>query len=159
MFSKPTFRLLLHGVAVFVLWFSGCGTPVPENQPVTIVVKSAKGEPMNMVKVKFIPLTEGLDGNYIATGVTDDNGSCMPTVPGNPEVAGVPACKHKVLFSEAPVSPEARAGEERGDQSIARKELKSRRHRPIPNKYSRLLTTPIDATVAEDQLEIEFVLE
>ena len=129
------------------------------NQPVTVVVKSSSGEPMNMVKVKFIPQIEGLDGNYIATGVTDENGSCMPTVPGSPKIAGVPAGKHKVLVSEAPVSKEARAAEERGDQSIAMKEKKSRKYRPIPPKYTRILSSPIEAEVTKDNLEIELVLE
>lgn len=159
MFSKNTFALLCFSSLMMLVPFAGCGTPVPRNLPITVTVKSANGESMNSVKVKFIPLTEGLDGNYIATGVTDEDGVCMPTVPGSPEVSGVPACKHKVLFAEAPVSGEARAAEERGDQSLARKEKKSRRHRPIPQKYTRLLSSPVEAEVTEGNLEIEFVLE
>ena len=139
--------------------FAGCGATIPENHQVTVVVKSSSGEPMNMVKVKFIPQTEGLDGNFIATGVTDEDGICMPTVPGKPKTAGVPAGKHKVLVSEAPVSNEARAAEERGDQSIARKEKSSRKHRPIPRKYTRILSSPMEADVSGDNLEIELVLE
>lgn len=139
--------------------FAGCGTSVPENLPVTVVVKSSSGEPMNMVKVKFIPQTKGLDGNFIATGVTDDDGMCMPTVPGNPETAGVPAGKHKVLVGEAPVSNEARAAEERGDQSLARREKSSRKHRPIPPNYTRILSSPIEAEVTKENLEIELILE
>ena len=149
----------LLGVSLTLGCLTGCEPPVPGNLPVTVVVKSASGKPMNLVKVKFIPQTEGLDGNYIATGVTDDNGICTPTVPGSPAVAGVPACKHKVLFSEAPVSKEARAAQERGDQSIARKERKTRRHRPIPGKYIRLMSTPIELDVAEGNVEFELLLE
>lgn len=159
MLSKLPLRPLLFGSVLVAMTFGGCGRSAPENLPATIVVKSSSGEPMNMVKVKFIPQTEGLDGNYIATGITDDAGSCMPTIPGNPNIAGVPAGKHKVIISEAPVSNEARTAQDRNDQALANKEMKSRKYRPIPRKYSRILSTPIEVDINEDNLEIEFVLE
>ena len=159
MSNRKAFLSILLATPLVCVTLAGCGPSVPPNLPVTVVVKNASGEPMNMVKVKFIPQAEGLDGTYVATGITDDEGVCSPTVPGNSKGAGVPACKHKVLFGEAPVSSEARAAQERGDQSIARKERKSRRHRPIPRKYIRLLSSPVEVEVSEDNLEFELSLD
>ena len=54
-------------VLVTALCFvAGCGETVPDIVPLTVSVKTAKGKPLNRVDVRFVPMLESLDGNFIA---------------------------------------------------------------------------------------------
>jgi len=158
MFSKVLLPLSL--ALTLSLSLSGChrGPVIPENVPISIVVINSKGQPLNKVKVRLIPQLDGLDGNFIARGTTDDQGRCSPSLPGK-EKSGVPACRHKVQVTEAGMSDEARRAYEDGDVSLSIKEKKSLKNRPFPKEYTRLLSTPLEIEVTPDQTEIELKLE
>lgn len=147
--------LLLVTIAIFV---TGCGEGTPDLVPVTAFVKTADGEPVGQLKIRLVPQDNSLDGNYIATGVTGDDGKCVLKLPGRQE-SEIPACQHKVLVLEAPESAEARQAYMSGDPSAIEKELGERKGRPIPGKYSTLQRTPLLIDISAGQPEIEIVLE
>jgi hypothetical protein len=137
----------------------GCGgDSAPEIVPLKVTVKTAKGQPINQVQVRFVPQSDSLDGNFIAKGVTDDKGTCELMMPGKTE-SGLPVGAHKVLVADGPVSGDAREAYMRGDAGASNKEMAGRRHRPINAKYSKLQTTPLTITVSADEPEIDIVLD
>jgi len=91
--------LLIAIVCLFaVSQFVGCGGPAkPELVQMTVTVKTGKGQPINHVEVRFVPQVDGLDGNDIATGVTDAQGTCQLMLPGKEE-PGCFACLCWVSF-------------------------------------------------------------
>ena len=147
--------LLLVTVSVLV---TGCGESIPDLVPVTAFVKSADGEPIGQLKIRLVPQDNSLDGNYIASGITGDDGKCVLKLPGRQE-SEIPACQHKVLILEAPESAEARQAYMSGDPSAVKKELSERKGRPIPDKYSTLQRTPLVIEISAERPEIEIVLE
>jgi hypothetical protein len=153
-------RLALSAVLVAtMLLFAGCGgTAVPDVVPVTVVVKTKSGSPVNNVLVRFVPQAEGLDGNYIATGVTDKEGTCVLSFPGKEDEPGCCACLHKVQLLEGPPPEEARSAyTQDGGASIDRFE-KTLKHRPLPKEYERLTTTTLTFTPSEDDSTFEITL-
>ena len=138
--------------------FVGCGKSIPPSVPVSVTVKTKNGDPINYLNVRFVPTDNSLDGNFIATGVTDDEGTCELNMPGGPD-SGVSVGEHKVQILDASISGEARAAYMSGDPSVAEREQKLRKHRPINDKYTRLSTTPLKFTVSADQPTIEIVLD
>ena len=154
--NQNSFLLLL--VAFFVC-VAGCGESAPELVPFAAVVKTAEGEPVSHLKLRMIPQDNSLDGNFIATGVTGEDGKCVLTLPGRDDSA-IPACLHKVLVVEAPESNEARQAYMAGDPTAIEKELSERKNgRPISKKYSTLQNTPLSVEVSADKPELEIVLE
>ncbi len=131
---------------------------MPPSVPVSVIVTTKAGEPINYLNVRFVPMTEGLDGNFIATGLTDDSGMCELKMPGKLE-SGVSVGEHKVQILDSSISADAREAYMAGDSSVAERESKLRKHRPINDKYSRLSTTPLKFTVSADQPTIEIVLD
>jgi hypothetical protein len=138
--------------------FVGCEKSVPPSVPVQVTVKTKDGQPINFLKVRFVPTTEGLDGNFIASGVTDDAGTCELKMPGKSD-SGVSVGEHKVQIFDASISDDAREAYMSGDSSVADREQRLRKHRPINDKYTRLSTTPLQFIVSADQPTIEIVLE
>ena len=63
-------------IVAAVCLFSGCGETVPDIVPLTVSVTNSGGKPINNVRVRFVPMLESLDGNFIASGVTDSKGVC-----------------------------------------------------------------------------------
>lgn len=151
------FVTLLTLVNFFVL-FTGCGAGTPDLVPVTAVVKTAAGEPVGQLKIRLVPQDDTLDGNFIASGVTGDDGKCVLKLPGR-QTSEIPACLHKVLVLEAPESAEARQAYMNGDPSAIEKELGERKGRPISTKYSTLQNTPLVVEISAEQPEIEIVLD
>ena len=154
--KKQSSSLLL--LVIFFGCMTGCGESEPDLVPVTAIVKSAKGEPVSHLKLRLIPQGNELDGNYIATGVTGEDGKCVLKLPGRQDSA-IPACEHKVLVVEAPESDEARQAYMSGDPTAIEKELSERKGRPISDKYSRLQTTPLLVEISADNPELEIVLD
>ena len=159
------FRNIFKAKANFVLavlilccLLLGCGPSIPPSVPVKVTVKTKSGEPINMLNVRFVPTNKDLDGNFIATGVTDDEGTCDLNMPGKPD-SGVSVGEHIVQIMDAGISGDARAAYMSGDPTLAEREEKLRKHRPINDKYTRLSTTPLKFTVSADQPTIEIVLE
>ena len=145
--------LLLATVCLFaVSQLVGCAPAKPEIVPLTVIVKTAKGQPINNVQVKFVPQIEGLDGNAIAVGVTDDQGSCQPMLRGS-EDPGCYACLHKIEVSEGPLPDDIRAAYTSDGGASGKAFQQSLKHRPIPKDYTRLNTTPLSYTPSADNSE------
>lgn len=147
-------------ILVLLFFIAGCSgkTVAPENVPLSVVVRNSQGKPLNRVNVKFFPQIDGLDGNYIASGVTDDKGRCELKLPGG-EVSACPACQHKVQISEGGISDAAQEAYMSGDPSVSIREKKSKKNRPIPKKYTLLSSTPLLIDVSAEEPEIEIDLE
>jgi hypothetical protein len=140
--------------------FAGCsgGSSTPEVVPMTVTVKTAKGQPINNVLVRFVPQIEGLDGNFIATGVTDSNGTCELKFPGKGK-PGCCACEHKVLVLEGPVPDEARANYAKDQGASIERFNNSLKHRPLPKKYSLLVDTPLRCTPSAETSTFDIELK
>lgn len=144
---------------VSVVCFTGCGgDTLPDLVPLTAVVKNSEGIPIGQVKLRMIPQDDSLDGNFIASGVTDEEGKCVLKLPGKQDSA-IPACAHKVLVVEGPESADARLAYMGGDPTAIEKELSERKGRPISKRYSLLQETPLVIDVSADKPEVEIVLE
>ena len=137
---------------------SGCGEPVPDVVPLSVSVKTRDGKPLNSVQVRFVPMLESLDGNFIATGITDANGECEIVLPGKSE-SSITVGSHKVQLLETGGSAEARAAYMAGDPSVALREKNNLKNRPIPQIYERLSATPLLYDISPDQGRIDIVLE
>ncbi len=106
------------------------------------------GDPIPHARVEFYPLQKGLDGNYMASGVTDEEGNYTLSHKGG-SVSGVTACLCKVTISEGPMPPEIRAMGQKGAGKL--KQYRSKlKNRPIPSEYGTLGTTPLEITVNVD---------
>ena len=81
--------------------------------------------------------------------------------------SGCPACLCKVTITEAPIPDKIRADLENGDRGgdeggsiAAYKQFKnSLPLRPIPQRYTRLKSTPLEAEVSVENFEFEFDVE
>ena len=136
---------------------TGCGETVPDIVPLTVSVKTSDGKPLNAVQVKLIPMLQTLDGNFIASGVTDSDGVCVIKLPGKSE-SSVTVGEHKIQLLEAGDSDEARAAYMNGDPSVSLKEKKNRKNRPLPKIYERVSSTPLMYDISPDQPQIDIVL-
>ena len=146
----PSLAFLVLGI----ITLTGCGEKPPEIVPVTgtVVYKNA---PYGNVEVKFIPMRNDLDGNYVASGVTNKAGEFTLHLQGKTE-PGCCACECKVLIVEGPIPGDTRSQDEQSLLAAAnfRKSLKNR---PIPKKYERVGTTPLllNVTAENNSFEIE----
>jgi hypothetical protein len=146
-----SFALLVLGV----ITISGCGEAPPEIVPVTGIL-TCKGNPVGNAEVKFVPMQDGLDGNYSASGVTDRAGKFTLQLPGQSE-PGCCACECKVLVVEGPIPGDTRGQDEKSLLAAAnfRKSLKNR---PIPKQYERVGTSPLSYTVSAETNNFEIEL-
>ena len=145
--------LLLSAIATSL--FTGCGgTAIPDVVPMKVTVLSKTGGPVNNARIRFIPLIEGLDGNYIAEGVTDDNGVCELAFPGSDE-PGCCACPSKVLVLEGPEPEEARAAYFSDGGAAIERFKTSLKNRPIPMEYGSVSKTPLECAPSESVSEYE----
>lgn len=125
----------------------GCGPGIPPIAEVSGTV-TKNGDPVPHARVEFYPLQEGLDANYMASGVTDKEGNYTLSHKGG-SVSGVTACLCKVTISEGPMPPEIRAMGQAGAEKL--KQFRSKlKNRPIPSEYGALGTTPLEVTVSVD---------
>lgn len=145
-------------IMVVVGLISGCGETVPDVVPLTVSVTKAGGKPLNAVRVRFVPMLESLDGNFNASGVTDDEGICIIKLPGKSE-SSITVGEHKVQINEAGISNEAQKAYMKGDSSVSKKEKRNRKNRPLPKKYERVSSTPLKYDISPDQARIDIVLE
>lgn len=147
---------LVFVMAVGLATLSGCTPAPPPVIPVSGVL-TLNGAPLPHAEIKFVPMQEGLGGNYTASGVTDKNGKFTVSLPGKTE-PGCCACECKILVVEGPMPAAAREDSARGMKKGAdfRASLKNR---PIPSIYDRTGTTPLTVTVGEGNDKFEFDLE
>ena len=139
--------------AVVLSCLAGCnGRPNPTVFPVAGVI-TAKGEPINNVEVRFIPMQEGLDGNFIAKGVSDENGRFVLSFPGT-EGSGAVAGENKVIILEGPM-PEGARGQSEESQMEAVAFVRGLKNRPIPKRFSSLSESPLSFTVTAETAEYD----
>ncbi|MEL7496054.1 MAG: hypothetical protein AAFN77_00485 [Planctomycetota bacterium] len=148
----PANTIMAVVVLATVLVFTGCGPSMPEIVPVSGTI-TVNGEPYESVEVKFYPLQPGLDGNTIATGVTDKDGKYTLSLPGK-DTPGACACECKVTISEGPI-PDAVRGSG-NDQIASTRYLASLKNRPVPVIYTRMADTPFTVTVSPDEETYDF---
>ncbi len=134
---------------------AGCDKSPPEIVPVTGIL-TYNNAPLFNAEVKFIPMEDGLDGNYVASGVTDKSGAFTLHLQGQTE-PGCCACECKVLIVEGQIPGDTR-GQDEKSQMAAIKFLKSLKNRPIPKKYERVGTTPLSFTVSAENNRFEIEL-
>jgi hypothetical protein len=129
---------------------SGCSKPPPPIVPAEGIVR-LDGKPLKRAEVRFLPAI-GYGAEYVAVGVTDDNGRFKLTCKGLP---GACACENYVLIGEAPLPPELRS--ESAQAELARY-FQKLGGRPIPQKYSSLAENALTAAVAAGAKDFSFDL-
>ena len=145
--GKPTIKNIQAVVILAAaLALVGCNKP-PALVPVSGTV-TLDGNPLPNAEVRFIPIWDDLDGNYIASGITDDEGKYVLRLPGQTE-SGACACENRVTVFEGPIPDEIR--DSKNEQVAATRFLESLPNRPIPKDYTRVADTPLKVTVSADQ--------
>ena len=135
----------------------GCGDAPPDIVPLSGLV-SLGGKPLSKAEVQFLPLAEGLDGSYIATGVTDKEGKFSLSLRGD-KGPGCVACPCKVMIREAPMPEEVRAAYNTKKHALVERYQASLKNRPIPKKYTSLRTTPLKFEVSAEQSEYNIEID
>jgi hypothetical protein len=125
----------------------GCGKAPPPIVPAGGVVR-LDGKPLNNVEVLFVPQI-GFGPEYIARGVTDEEGQFFLTCKGQP---GACACEHRVMIVEAELPADVK-GESIAAQQALAEYLQSLGGRPLPKKYASLVESPLVVTVTAGQEE------
>ena len=149
--SERTNWIAVSGlIVVLISSITGCG----EKQPTLTLVKGTltlRGEPLNKAMVRFVPQDDSYKGNYVATGVTDDDGKFVLRITGK-EQPECPVGLCKVTIAEGPLPAEARKQLEfENDGSAMDQYNASLKNRPIPRVYHRLTTTTISFEVTPDK--------
>lgn len=143
------------GVTVLCLALAlagGCGKePPPAILPAQGVVL-LNGAPVPMAQVRLIPKI-GYGAEFIATGVTDDQGRFVLKCNGQP---GACATENIVVIGEADIPPQYQGESRQRELAVY---LRSLKNRPIPTTYANLVSTPLKITVSEGQSEIKFDLK
>ncbi len=147
-FFGPAFAAVALTVAIFV---SGCSSSAQPDVTAGGGIVTINGAPLNNVELRFIPMQDGLDGNFIAKGVSDENGKFVLMLPGNSE-SGVCVGKNRVIVLEGPMPDDARDMSEES-QRIAINFNRSLKNRPIPRRYSSLSETDLTIDVVEGTTE------
>ena len=154
--TKITQFGLLLSCCSFALLLTGCsgGTTV-EVVPVSGVLV-LRGKPLPNAEIKLVPMVDGLDGNFVASGVSNAKGEFTLRLPGKDE-SGCCACDCKVLVVEGPIPGDR--GEDEASIMKAANFLKSLKNRPIPKEYERLRSTPLTLTIVPNNPKIEVILK
>lgn len=138
-------------IAAALCFAGGCGkAPPPPIVAVEGVVR-LDGRPLKRAEVRFLPAIEH-GAEYVAVGVTDDNGHFKLTCKGQP---GACACENYVLIGEAPLPAELRG--ENAQAELARY-FQKLGGRPIPQKYASLAENALTAKVTLGAKAFEFEL-
>lgn len=138
---------MVTGLVVCLL-VAGCAKAPPKLVGKVSGVVKINGAPLPKAEVTFIPMTPGLDGNYMATAITDENGVYELAFPdGKP---GGVVGENLVTVSEGPM-PEEFRGQDGDSQEAAGKYLESLANRPIPDSYGLSSQTSLKVNVVEGQ--------
>jgi hypothetical protein len=141
--------VVVVGVALALLP-AGCGKsppPIVEAEGTVLL----DGKPLNKAQVRFIPV-DGYGAEYMASGVTDEEGRFQLTCHGRP---GACACDHVVLVTETDIPPRLQG--ENAQAELA-KYFESLGGRPIPPIYGNLTESPLTASVTAGQKQYNFEL-
>jgi hypothetical protein len=156
---KHISKLAVVSVIAIGLMTTGCGGEVPPEIVPASGVLTLGGKPLPNAEVRFMPMQEGLDANYVASAVTDKDGAFTLTMPAKTE-SGCCACLCRVLVSEGPVPDALRKGHENGTNlGGLRKFMDSLPNRPIPPNYSRVGSTPLSYEVSAENNEFKIELK
>lgn len=148
------------------IWFLGgivgcCLLVGCEAKPPEIVAAGGtvtlNGKPLADASVSFIPMAEGLSGNFTASGVTDKEGKFTLSLPGKTE-PGCCACECRVMVTEGPLPDAAYVQNDAGMKALFAYKSKLK-NRPIPDLYQRMSTTPLSFTISETESNTELELE
>ena len=122
----------------------GCAKP-PEVVPVEGVVL-LNGQPLPHAEVQFVPMTPGLGAEYVATGVTDENGRF--TLEYDPQTKGAQVGTHTVSAKFQPRTPDEEMGKVKPHPSV----------KPVTEKYGDAAKSPmkVEITRSTDNLELKF---
>lgn len=143
-----SFRLSL----LFAVLTIGCGKePPPAILPAQGVVL-LNGAPLPNALVRLIPKI-GYGAEYIATGVSDEQGKFVLKCNGMP---GACATENIVVISEADIPPQYQGENRQRELAVY---LASLKNRPIPSTYANLVSTPLQVTVSKEQPELKFELK
>ena len=140
------------------LMSTGCGKAPP---PIIAAggIITLDGKPLPNAEVRFMPMQDGLDGNYVASAISDADGAFILKLPGKSE-SGCCACLCKVLVVEGPVPDKLRKAHEDGtDTGAMRRYQTSLPNRPIPDTYGRIGSTPLSFEVSEENHEFAVELK
>lgn len=141
-------------LAVAALTFCGCSKGPPPIVPVQGVIL-LNDQPLPHARIRFAPNLQGPGGDYLAEGVSDDDGRFELTCKGKP---GACACENMVIVIEGPMTPKGR-GMSEAAQAEAARFLASLKNRPIPPIYATASKTPLFVTVTADQTEYKLELK
>src|SRR6478672_9632789 len=120
-------RLLLGALGcAAALVFAGCQKKPPQIVPVSGVVL-LNGQPLPKAVVRFTPMIQGFGAEYIAEGVTDEQGHFTAVCPGKD---GAAAAESRVTVEDAP-GPEGSRGMSAEAQAAATRYAESLKNRPI----------------------------
>ena len=139
---------------VLVLALSGgCSkvAPPPSIVPAKGIVL-LNGAPLAKAQVRFIP-NIGFGADYIATGVTNDEGRYELTCHGQ---SGACAAENTVTVSEADIPPKLQGEDSQAELAVY---LRTLTNRPIPKLYTTPVQTPLKVTVTEGQEEYKLELK
>jgi hypothetical protein len=132
----------------------GCSQGPPPIVPVEGVVL-LNDQPLPFARVRFAPNLHGPGGDYLAEGITDENGRFQLTCKGQP---GACACENYVMVLEGPMTEKGR-GISAAAQAEATKYLDSLKNRPIPVAYGTASKTPLSVSVTAEQTEYKLELK
>ncbi len=148
------FRIGTAALVAVLFLSQGCAKRPPAIVSVSGTV-TLNDLPLPHAEISFIPMEPGLDGNYIATAITDENGFYTLVLPAKPgAVVGV----NKVTVTDGPLPDEAR-GQDGESQMIASRFLASLKNRPIPTSYGLASQTSLSVTVTPEQTEYNLTLK
>jgi len=148
-------RLALLLIAFIVSLFAvGCTPSRPAIVPVEGML-FLNDKPLPHAEVQFVPMERGLGAEFIAVGITDDQGRFTLLCNGQ---TGACACENRVIVADA--SPPESA---RGMSSAAQIEMSrfhaGLRNRPIPAEYSTAARSPLAVEVSAERSEYRIDLK
>ncbi len=136
---------------VFVL-FAGCMGESPPPIVEARGVVTLNGAPLPNAQVRFIPQID-FGPEFIATGVTDDEGNYQLQCSGQP---GACQANSIVTVTEADIPVELQSESKQRELSVY---LRSLKNRPIPRSYGSPASTSLNVTVEAGKPEYVLDLE
>jgi hypothetical protein len=150
--ARAYFITAIVAIATFAL--CGCSKGPPPIVPVEGVLL-INNQPLPHARIRFAPNIDGPGGDYIAEGITDEEGRFQLTCKGQ---SGACACENMVMVIEGPMTEKGR-GISAAAQAEAAKFLSSLKNRPIPLVFATASRTPLFVTVSAEQTEYKLELK
>ncbi len=134
---------------------TGCA---PKRPPVVEAggVVLLNDKPLPFAYVEFVPVLEHFGAEMSSTATTDEDGRFALTCTWKNQ-SGAAVGRHKVVVREAPVPPDLR-GIDAQSQARLEKYQNGLRNRPIPEKYDKVVSTPVEVEVKPGQTEYKVEL-